>query len=225
MGAPRFHMTDRRRQLLAKVHVLAKQAQLDDDAYRDLMARETGRRSAAELGDAELADLCETLKGMAPRSAVKLDGPYAGKIKALWLSAWHLGIARSNADGAALAFIKRQTGIDHGRFLINARDANKAIEGLKAWIERDGGVVWTSWPLNPRRAVAEAQVRALEKLDDIRAFSERDTFLEDYVCRVTGKNRGIAHLDDADWDKAIAALGARLRRVKALDTMKRAART
>ncbi|MEQ1671430.1 MAG: phage protein GemA/Gp16 family protein, partial [Hyphomicrobium sp.] len=132
--------------------------------------------------------------------------------------AWHLGIARSNTDAAAIAFVKRQTGIDHTRFLINAADANKVIDGLKAWLTRQAGVQWKDWPDNPRRAVAEAQVRRLDDAGDMRASlgavspTPRAAFLEDYVCAVTGKNRGIAYLDNADWDKAITALGGRLRR-------------
>ncbi|MGC8201033.1 phage protein GemA/Gp16 family protein, partial [Salmonella enterica] len=42
-----------------------------------------------------------------------LDGPYAKKLQALWIAAWNLGLTRSRDDKALLAFVKRQTGLDH----------------------------------------------------------------------------------------------------------------
>ncbi|MEQ1712803.1 MAG: hypothetical protein ABL908_15565, partial [Hyphomicrobium sp.] len=88
----------------------------------------------------------------------------------------------------------------------------------KAWIARKGGVVWPEEgdALSARRAVVEAQVRRLEELGDVRpGQGYGNSFLEDYVCRVTGKSRGLSHLGPEDWDKAISALGARLRRALA----------
>lgn len=212
-----------RRAGLAKVHLLAKQSGLDDDAYRDLLERETGKRSARDLSDGELIRVCEKLgrpSGVRPAAASPAAaGPFAGKLRALWISAWHLGVARSNADSAMLAFVKRQTGVDHTRFLSDPRLASKAIEGLKAWLARDAGVEWGDEATNPRRAVVEAQVRRLEALGNVKPGSWiRNTFLEDYVCKVTGKARGLHYLNDADWDRAMAALGARLRRALANQT-------
>lgn len=211
-----------RRSGLAKVHLLAKQRGLADDDYRDFLERETGKRSARDLSDGELIRVCEKLgrpSGVPAAASPAAAGPFAGKLRALWISAWHLGVTRSNADSAMLAFVKRQTGVDHTRFLSEPRLANKAIEGLKAWLARDAGVEWGDETTNPRRAVVEAQVRRLEALGNIRPGSWiRNTFLEDYVCKVTGKTRGLNYLDDADWDRAIAALGARLRRVLASQT-------
>lgn len=215
--AERATKASKRNPMLAKVHVLAKQAGLDEDAYRDFLERETGKRSASALSDVQLAHVCERLSRRPEAGAAAASGPYAPKLKALWLSAYHLGLAKSDSDAAMMAFVKRQTGIDSTRFLIHARDANKAIEGLKAWIERHG-VHWWKWPDQPRRAVVEAQVAKLDELGNIRGCS-RD-FLEDYVCRVTGKLRGLQFCTDADWDFAIRALGARLRRALAMHAAK-----
>ena len=222
--------TAQRRAGLAKVHLLAKQRGLDDDAYRDFLARETGKRSARDLSDGELIRVCEKLgrhsssQGMAgvrPAAASPAAaGPFAGKLRALWISAWHLGVTRNNSDAAMLAFVKRQTGVDHTRFLHEPRLANRAIEGLKAWIAREAGVEWGDATTHTRRAVVEAQVRRLEALGNVKpGLWARASFLEDYVCKVTGRTRGLTHLDDADWDKAIAALGARLRRALAKEAV------
>ncbi|MCB1520655.1 MAG: regulatory protein GemA [Hyphomicrobiaceae bacterium] len=208
------------RAALARVHVLAKQAGLDDEAYRDFLERETGKRSARNLSDGELRLVCEKLgrpSGVRPAAVYPAAaGPYAGKLRALWISAWHLGVVRDRSDAAMIAFVKRQTRVEHTRFLIEAQSANKAIEGLKAWLARAAGVDWGDETTNPRRAVVEAQVRRLEELGDVKpGYWQGASFLEDYVCKVTGKSRGLAHLDAADWDRAIAALGGRLRRALA----------
>lgn len=219
-----------RRPLLAKLHMLAKQRGLDDDAYRDFLERETGKRSARDLTDGELAKVCDQLgrpssvtgAGRPAAASPAVAGPYAGKLRALWIAAWHLGVTRNNSDAAMLAFVKRQTGIEHTRFLIEPRAANRAIEGLKGWIAREAGVEWGEPGTDPRRAVVEAQVRRLEGLGNIKAGAfGTSQFLEDYVCRVSGANRGLQYVDAAGWDKAIAALGARLRRALAADAARR----
>ncbi|WP_346915388.1 phage protein GemA/Gp16 family protein [uncultured Roseibium sp.] len=48
----------------------------------------------------------------------------------------NLGVIDNKSDDAMIAFLKRQTGFDHHRFLQNAADADKAIDGLKMWIRR-----------------------------------------------------------------------------------------
>ena len=219
-------MSPTRRRLLARVHLLAKQSGLEEDAYRDLLERETGRRSAAVLGEPALARVVDVLEALAPgAAAAAAPGPFAGKLKALWVSGWHLGLVRDPSDAAMRAFLSRQTGLAAPRFLIEARAANAAIEGLKGWYERQAGVRWWEHPDNPRRAVAEAIVRRLDQLGDIKALDHGKTrFLEDYVCAVTGKNRGLHHCEAADWDRAIKALGARLRRAERLAAEKEAGR-
>jgi hypothetical protein len=64
-----------------------------------------------------------------------------------------------------IAFVKRQTGLDHTRFLTDAADAARAIEALKAMCAR-AGVVWPKGeasrdPCARKLAVIEAQARIL----------------------------------------------------------------
>lgn len=217
MASPRSIMPSNRQALLARLHCLAKETGLDEDAYRDLLERETGRRSAAALGEADIARVIQVL-GAANKGGVAVaNGPFVHKLKALWISAWHLGLLRDNSDQAMIAFLKRQTGLASPRFLIHPPDAVRAIEGLKAWMERQRGVRWWQYPTLPRRAVAEAQVRRLYELGDIANFGSdhaNTEFLENYACRVTGKARGLGCFSIEDWDRTIAALGARLRKAE-----------
>ena len=68
---------------------------------------------------------------------------------------------RDRDDRALVAFVKRQTGIDHVRFVRHGADAMKAIEALKGWLERAGGVDWKSHE-DPADCVLQAQVRRLK---------------------------------------------------------------
>lgn len=146
---------------------------LDEDTRRDLYERVTAKRRLREMAPREKAAVVEELRRLGFRvgpgggARRKLDGPYAAKLQALWISAWNLGLARSREDAALIAFVKRQTGLDHTRFVREQADAMRVVEGLKAWLARDGGVDWTltawddDWWRNPMARVVDAQARRL----------------------------------------------------------------
>lgn len=123
---------------LAKIHILKKEAGLDDEAYRDLMERETGVRSAKDLNDKQRGAFITVLNGLCGpvKPVLKTGGKYEKKLQALWIAAYNLGVTDKKSNVAMLKFLKRQTGLDHSRFLHVDADADKAIEGLKEWIRR-----------------------------------------------------------------------------------------
>ncbi len=134
---------------IAAIHVAKKQMGLDDDIYRAKLARITGKTSAKDMTEGERQRVLTVFRseGFALTPAArradgrqKLTGRYAKKLQALWIAAWNLGIVRERDDAALVAFVKRQTGIDHTRFLFHADDANRAIEALKSWMRREAGV-------------------------------------------------------------------------------------
>lgn len=126
---------------LAHIHILKKQAGLDDDSYRDLMARETGKRSAKDLTPAERRTFITVLNGLSGgvKTASKSGGKYEKKLQALWIAAYNLGVVHQRSNAAMRSFLKRQTELDHSRFLQSEADAHDVIEGLKAWIRRKTG--------------------------------------------------------------------------------------
>ena len=156
---------------LKAIHVARRQLGLDDDDYRAMLERVTGKSSSTLLTSVESGKVLDEMRRLGfkplPRKAdnsnVALSGPYAGKLIALWLSAWNLGVARSNTDAALIAFVERQTGIEHLNWVREQRDAMRAIEGLKKWIARESGVVWPvrATPRQTKLAVIEAQCRIL----------------------------------------------------------------
>lgn len=158
---------------LAAIHVAKKQLGLDDDTYRDVLERVTGKRSAKFLTVAEGGRVLEEMRRLGfertskpdAAGALKLDGPYAAKLRALWISGWNLGVVHDRTDEAMAAFVKRQTGIDHVNWLRDAADATRAIEGVKAWLAREAGVQWPGrapLPNASKHAVIAAQLRILD---------------------------------------------------------------
>jgi phage gp16-like protein len=136
-------MMDRNR-AIAAIHVGKKAAGLDDDSYRDLMQRETGKRSSAELDERGLRRMLTVLDGLkpadAPRSshaARKDSRPIARKAVALWLMLWNLDEVRSRHDRAIDAFVQRTTGKAALKFTTNG-EAGKVVEALKDWCARSG---------------------------------------------------------------------------------------
>ena len=210
---------------LRAIHTLARQAGLDEDTRRDLLAREAnGKRSTKDLDIREAIRVIDRLQGLAgdringnvnaekplAKGALKLDGPFIGKVRALWISGWHLGVVRDRTDAAMVAFVQRQTGIEHPRWASQALHepaaARKVIEALKGWLERAGGVDWKAEdPDGPggKRAVYLAIRRALT------AAGVDPEFIT-YPGRV-----GVRTYDGARLDELTKSAGARLRQAKA----------
>ncbi|MFG1318022.1 regulatory protein GemA [Xanthobacter autotrophicus] len=131
------------------IHTISRRVGLDEGQRRDLIAAATGKRSSADLtmdeGNRVISRLRD-LEGGAPAAAAKgarkMEGRYAPKLLALWISGWHLGVVKDRTDKALLSFVERMTGIQHTRFLQDADAARKVIEALKAWLAREAGVDW-----------------------------------------------------------------------------------
>jgi hypothetical protein len=217
---------DRRKRLLAKIHIAKKELGLGDDTYRDVLEKVTGKRSASGCTDRELGAVMDHFKslGFVPRAGWNKSsaGPaaekyYLPKMRALWISGYWLGVVRNKDDAAMLAFLKRQTGLDHERFLKSSSDAAKAIEALKSWLARDGGVDW-SVGKNPRICVVWALWRALagEGFASPFAGDGAGTIggLIDYG-RESGRRNQLSQYDDASLDALIVTLGEELRILRA----------
>jgi len=176
----------------AAIHVAKKQLRLDDDTYRSILQRVTGKSSSAEMTPAERSSVLtefrklgfeptppasrvnpyrpaekgadEREEGRRRRGAMDLQGPYAAKIRALWIAGWNLGVVKDKTDTALVAFVRRQTGLDHVTWLRDPKDAAKAIEALKAWLAREAGVQWPgrgALPHASKKAIIAAQLARL----------------------------------------------------------------
>lgn len=148
------------------------------------------------------------------------DGREARKCRALWLSGWHLGVVRDPSEAALNRFVKRLSGVDDMRWMDGA-SAAKAIEALKDLLAREGHVDWAPYPIlrdgvveqqdRPRARVLEAQWRRLHALGEARVSDT--AALHGWLDRFLASPCRASHLDlaPADADRAIAALGAKIR--------------
>lgn len=132
-----------RKTMLATVHIARKQLGLDEDAYRDVLERVTGRRSSGDCSVRELRLAIEEFRrlGFAAKPArVASDKPWVRKVYAIWGDIRPL--LDEAADEALRGFVRRQTksavhpdGVDAPEWL-TAEEAKPVIEGLKGWLAR-----------------------------------------------------------------------------------------
>ncbi|MER8923364.1 regulatory protein GemA [Mesorhizobium sp. M0802] len=199
---------------LGAIHVGNKQLGLDEDTARDLYQRVTGKRSLREMNDRELQLIVTEHRRQGFKPAEKgLQGPFAKKLQALWIAAWNLGIVGDRTDAAMLSFIKRQTGIEHTRFLLDAEDAAKAIDALKAWMTREAGVDWSqsvstaSWLRSSGAKIALAQWQVLSVLRAVDPNGFRKFIFD--------KAKPLDQMTDRDWPAVMNTLGDLIRKEKA----------
>lgn len=207
---------------LAKIHVARKQLGMDEEAYRDMLGRTVGQRTSKGLSEAQCGKVLEEMTRLGFRPAVKrssdgrrkaLEGKFAKKLQALWIAGWNLGIVRNRDDKALLAFVKRQTGLDHTRFLHHAEDGARAIEALKRWLARDGGVDWTqrrheaAYRETSGFKIALAQHQRLLPGADFSGFVEK-------AQGISGKAPHFM-TDEADWQPVMNEFGRQIRAAKA----------
>lgn len=156
-----------RRAAVTKVQIARRELGLDDDVYRSILQRVTGRTSSTACTDAELGRVLDEFaaKGWKPkmvqggkaaplrgRSATiiiddpmaphrrrqpRADHPSAKKARALWLSLWNLGEVDDPSETALEAMARRQLKVERLQWADQGL-TYKLIEALKDWGERAG---------------------------------------------------------------------------------------
>jgi phage gp16-like protein len=208
---------------IAAIHVARKQLGLDEDTYRAVAVRVTGKSSARDMTEPERQLLLEEFRrrGFTKASSgsrKKLDGRFAAKLQALWIAAWNLGLVENRDDRALVAFVRRQTGVEHVRFLHYPEDAAKAIEALKGWMTREAAVDWSMDKLTPEWArcsgyrIAWAQFTRLPMEPGEIRTRQRDAFVA-AVHRISGRTPAQLAAE-ADWVPVMNAFGEKIRRAK-----------
>lgn len=159
-----------RNAMLAKLHLARRDLALEEESYRAVLERVTGRRSGRELSDRQLEAALKEFQrlGWKPKrkegARTVGDRPIAYKIAALWRSLWLLGEVENLAG--LDTFVERQTGVGALRWLA-PEEASAVIEALRAWCARAGFEV-PSTTRDGGRAAKEKLVLALRmRLDRI----------------------------------------------------------
>jgi len=131
-----------RRAELAKIHCAAKAMGLDDETYRAMLLKITGKDSSAKLDARQRGAVLDELRRLGFRSPATLDPnqrpgePQERLALALWRDLAELGVLDDPSQAGLRRFAKRTCGIDSLHWA-DALAMNKVIEGLKAWRARE----------------------------------------------------------------------------------------
>ncbi len=213
------------------IHALQRNLGMTEGDYRGLLKARFKVVSSTDLDARQAGALIEELKGLAGparapgRSPARTaSGKYAKVLQAFWIAGWHLGVVENKDDAAMLAFVARQTGLPHTRFLTDPADATRAIEGLKAWLSREAKITWPDQRDADRegrdlawlrkRAVAHACAVKLQELGGFRpTFAGTSVWPEDVsaYARQRGLPADFKHYEAGDWNRLAGWLGGRLR--------------
>ena len=234
----------RRNKELGLIHVGKRAIGMDDGAYRALIhwISDGRTQSSKDLTPEERRELIEELrrKGFKPAAKARsprragprrlAPGEQQGKIRALWLSVYHLGEIDDPSEAALAAWVKRQAGVDALEWLDPAA-ADTAIRGLRGWCKRVGfeqptaayekliraaraqaGLPAVGAGFCAKVVLIETQWQRLNALGAFKAggFASLETWLR--------REAGVAapwFLEPEDADRCIEALGAWLRKAKA----------
>ncbi|MEL6487554.1 MAG: regulatory protein GemA [Pseudomonadota bacterium] len=158
-----FNQADqRRRVMLAKVHIGKKDLGLDDDDYRQILQDETGHSSAGDCDVAQLDRVVRRFEARGWKPLPKARGgarpashPMAKKARALWISLHQLGVVRERDEKALEAFAKRQLKCEKLAWAKQSH-GGKLIEALKDMAAKAG---WAQVDENGKRL----EVRALQE--------------------------------------------------------------
>ena len=189
------------RPVLVKLAIARKELGLDEETYRAILGRLTGKTSARECTDLEIGMVLDELKakGWKPRAPARrgpgrpADSPMAGKARGLWICLWHLGEVTDPSEAALEAFARRQLKCERLQWADQGQ-GYKLIEALKGWAER------AAWPQNLTGLTDTARAVVLLKLRLIEA-----------QCARLGIPDTLDRYDNAALDARIAELGARIR--------------
>lgn len=224
------------RPAIAKVKMAAKELGLDDETYRAILLRLTGKTSSTECTDAQLGLVLDEFKakGWVAKKPAKhvaksatcakpADTAVAKKARALWLSLYQLGVVREPGEPALEAFAKRQVGVDRLQWM-GASQAYSLIEALKKMAERAG---WRQGVQTPHEVAAlgsidhtallrcrliQAQHARLVALGVFRPLGEAGLTAWIESENIVTSRRALSAMTDVEIDTTIGRLAAIIRR-------------
>ncbi|WP_324040899.1 gp16 family protein [Aeromonas caviae] len=150
-----------RTRLIRLVQVGRRSLGLDEETYRELLAQQSGKRSAAELTLQELGKVLLAMKGVGFKPTVKravnegkpkrlspargapTKTAEIGVIRAIWITMHRHGLLRDGSETALNHYVERQTvrinngvGVAEVAWLSEAL-AYPVLESLKNWHKRE----------------------------------------------------------------------------------------
>ncbi|WP_188009227.1 gp16 family protein [Grimontia hollisae] len=147
---------EQRTRLIKLIHIGKRELGLDDETYRALLQRETGKESCKSMLNSELDTVLRAMERQGfkrkkspktnhrkNRLSPKTQGlpTVISKIRALWITMAKEGIIRDGSEAALNAYVRRMTkrqsdvGIDQLAWC-GDKQTQLILESLKKWIER-----------------------------------------------------------------------------------------
>lgn len=206
---------------IAIINIAKSQLGLDEDTYRAKLTLITGKSSLRLMSEQERQKVVLVFRregfNPAEKGRKSIGGKFARKLQALWIAGYNLGVIRDRGDSAMLAFVKKQTGLDHARFLHHADDGRAAIEAMKAWLQREAGVSFGNlngqeWLGADGAKIAWAQWKLLHPDANLMV---RRGFNAEVSALIGRESVGLADVTPKEWQLVMNALGRRVRARKA----------
>lgn len=130
------------KQNITKIKIAQKQLHMDDDTYRALLHRLTGKSSATDLSVTEQHKVLAEMErlGFKPSKpkGKQYTKPHSRKLIMCWRDLWRAKKVENGGNSAMEAWVKRMTGKPSPDWLTPS-EANKLIENLKQWLNRPTG--------------------------------------------------------------------------------------
>ncbi|MBD2629896.1 regulatory protein GemA [Trichormus variabilis] len=127
-------VAEKRRNLLARIHILKKDKEIDDATYRFLLQEYFQVDSAKDLSETDLEKFASALMTFRRVKSKVISGQNR-LILILWGKLYEQGKTGSGSRQSLNRWIKRQTGVERMEWLDSSQKA-KLIEALKAWVRR-----------------------------------------------------------------------------------------
>ncbi len=209
----RFAPDPHRRTMIAKLHLARKDLALEEEDYRVVLERVTGKRSAADLSAAQLDSALKEMARLgwqAKPASGRANNPAANKARAMLISLGLMGVIRNTSEQALNAFARRQTGIERLSW-VNQDHVYKLIEALKGIANRNGwnqsteGLADPVWTLKLR--LCEAILARLIAA----GIEQPGTALATVAGEILATGGPVMTLTERHLEQLAAALGARLK--------------
>ena len=155
MAAPARNLAPYKGKMIQLIHIAKGKLGLDDETYRAILERKTGKSSSKAMSMSELDAVLDHMRSLGfedraqgqPKPASKAkaarlaDDPQSKLIRHLWLKLRDLGVVQDSSEAALASFIKGQTktttkpGVERLEWL-NGYQASMIIERMKKWVDR-----------------------------------------------------------------------------------------
>ncbi len=206
--------SQRRRSMIAMIHVARKDLRMVDADYRQALFERTGQLETNKCTDAQLGTMVDWLKSKGFRAIPKkktAQHPMARKARAMWISLYQLGAVHNASEEALEGFARRQLKCEK---LVWARqsDARALIEALKAMATRHG---WPQPNLPPIQLQASLCEAILVKLKD-KGIAPAEWSIHDAQHKLCGIEKREAWTAE-DYQRLAEALGRKLREAGATE--------